>query len=167
VRALADAPGADLATDEEIVGLLDAVIAGAYRLKPRGGRPRADTLRAHRDLTEAAKVVLAGRFRERLVLHDVAGAVHASPFHLARVFKASAGMTMHRYLTRLRVRAALDELADAGRDADLSRLALSLGFYDQSHLANAFRAEAGLSPSRWRREATPARVRRMSKILQD
>ncbi len=165
-RALVDAPGADLAIDEEIVGLLDAVIAGAYRVKPRG-RPRADTLRAHRDLTEAARLVLAGRFRERLVLHDVARAVHSSPFHLARVFRAAAGMTMHRYLTRLRVRAALDTLADAGRDADLSRLALSLGFYDQSHLANAFRAEAGLSPSRWRREATPARARRMSKILQD
>ncbi len=166
MRALADARGPDLATDEEIVALLDAAVAGAYRVSP-GAPSRPDTLRAHRDLTEGAKVVLAGRFRERVVLDDVARAVHSSPFHLARVFRALAGMPMHRYLTRLRLRAALEHLAGSGPKPDLSRLALSLGFYDQSHLANAFRAELGLSPSRWRREAAPGRARRMSKILQD
>ncbi len=166
MRALPEAPGPDLAIDEEIVTLLDEVVATAYRAPP-AAHARADTARAHRDLAEAAKLVLAARFRERPVLDEVARAVHSSPFHLARVFRARAGLTMHRYLTRLRLRAALEELAEIRADADLAALATRLGFYDQAHFSNAFRAELGLSPSRWRREAGAAGARRMSRLLQD
>ncbi len=155
----------DLAIDEVVVSVLEAAFGAAYGISVnRGMRPA--TLRAHRDLTDRVRLVLAGRFRGRVVLGGVARAVHSSPFHLTRVFRLVAGMPMHRYLTRLRLRAALEELAEAG-GPDLSRVALSLGFYDQSHLANAFRSELGITPSRWRREATRREVRRMSKILQD
>jgi AraC-like DNA-binding protein len=52
---------------------------------------------------------------------------------------------MRRYLTRLRAALAADRLR-AG-DADLTRLALDLGFSDHSHFTHAFRDEWGLSPS--------------------
>lgn len=166
-RALDGAPGPDLGVDEAAAALLDAVFASAYRLRP-WARGRDETRRAHRDLAEAAKLALAGRIRERVSLDLIARAVHSSPFHLARVFRRQTGMTMHRYLVRLRVRAALERLAEPGPrgiGADLSALAAELGFYDQSHLTNAFRAEAGTTPDRWRREAGVAGLRRLVRRL--
>jgi AraC-like DNA-binding protein len=90
--------------------------------------------------------------------------VHASPFHLARVFRERAGVPVHRYLTRLRLRAALERLSD-GAD-DLTALALDLGFSSHSHFTDAFRREFGRSPSDVRRDAGPRALREMSKDLE-
>ncbi len=87
---------------------------------------------------------------ERVTLDAVARAVHASPFHLARVFRQRTGAPIHRYLTRLRLRAALERLA--GGANDLTALALALGFSSHSHFADAFRSEFGRTPSAVRRE---------------
>ena len=54
-------------------------------------------------------------------------------------------MPLHRYLTRLRLRAALERLA--GGANDLTALALDLGFSSHSHFADAFRREFGRTPS--------------------
>src|SRR5262249_18771934 len=78
-------------------------------------------------------------------LDDVARAVHTSPFHLARLFGERTGLPVHRYLTQLRLRAALDRLA--GGASDLTALALDLGFSSHSHFADAFRREFGRTPS--------------------
>jgi AraC-like DNA-binding protein len=125
-------------------------------------RRRSGTDAAHIDRAEAAKTYLAGRLGERVALDDIARAVHASPFHLARVFRQRTGVPLHRYLTRLRLRAALERLADGARD--LTALALELGFSSHSHFADAFRREFGRTPSDVRRAAGRT-LREMSKNL--
>jgi AraC-like DNA-binding protein len=108
-------------------------------------RRRSGTDAVHAERAEAAKTYLAGRLGERVTLDDVARAVHASPFHLARVFRQRTGVPLHRYLTRLRLRAALERLADGAND--LTALALQLGFSSHSHFTDAFRREFGRTPS--------------------
>ncbi|NIS35901.1 MAG: helix-turn-helix transcriptional regulator [Actinobacteria bacterium] len=78
-----------------------------------------------------------------------------SAFHLCRVFRRHAGTTIHRYLTRVRLRAALARLE--GGSPDLAMLALELGFFHQSHFTEAFRREYGSPPGALRR-----RLRRSS-----
>jgi AraC family transcriptional regulator len=51
---------------------------------------------------------------------------------------------MHRYLNRLRLLEALEPLAQG--EADLSTLALDLGFSSHSHFTAAFRKEFAMSP---------------------
>lgn len=126
-------------------------------------RSRDATDLDHIERAEAAKSYLASRIADRVTLDDVAGAVHASPFHLARIFQQRTGVPVHRYLTRLRLRASLDRLAD-GAD-DLTALALELGFSSHSHFAEAFRREFGRTPSAVRRAASPKALREMSKNL--
>jgi AraC-like DNA-binding protein len=65
------------------------------------------------------------------------------------VFHAETGESLTRLRNRLRVRAALDRLADG--DRDLAGLAADLGFADHAHLTRAMRAEVGDPPSRVRR----------------
>jgi AraC-like DNA-binding protein len=126
-------------------------------------RRRHDTDADHADRAEAAKTYLASRLGERVTLGDVAGAVHASPFHLARVFQQRTGVPVHRYLTRLRLRAALERLA-GGAD-DLTALALELGFSSHSHFAAAFRREFRRTPSGVRPGADRRTLGEMSKNL--
>ncbi|MEM9066032.1 MAG: AraC family transcriptional regulator [Planctomycetota bacterium] len=132
---------------EEWVGeLFSRMIAGS-RPTPRTSGRRRSTARAHRELTQHAKHVLATRYDEPLTLGMVASQVFASPFHLARVFHVHAGRTVHEYLTRIRLAAALDRL-EAG--ADLTGTALDVGFSSHSHFTQAFGKVYGITPSRWR-----------------
>jgi AraC-like DNA-binding protein len=98
---------------------------------------------------------------ERITLGDVARAVHSSPYHLARVFQQQNGVPIHRYLTRLRLRASLERLQDGA--GDLTALALGLGFSSHSHFSDAFRREFGCTPSAVRRRC--GHYLEMSKIL--
>jgi AraC family transcriptional regulator len=140
------------------------VLEGAfarYGALPRARRPR--TASSHADLAEAAKAYLSGRIADRPTLDEVAWALATFPFHLARIFQRRTGVSLHRYLTLLRLRAALDRLADG--DDDLTALALDLGFSSHSHFADAFKREFGRSPSDARRDLTPRVLRKMSKNL--
>lgn len=168
VRRLEDAPGAprdSLSIDETALELLADVLAAAFARHGVPRRPhRHGTEADHADRVEAAKAYLAARLAEPVSLKEVARAVHASPFHLARVFRERTGLPIHRYLTRLRLRAALEWLARGSRD--LTALALELGFSSHSHFTSAFRAEFGQTPSAIRRHHGPSHLRQMSKNLE-
>jgi AraC family transcriptional regulator len=151
---------ADVTALQLIADVLEAAW-GQHGLPRR--RRRQGTEADHADRVEAAKTYLASRLSERITLDDVARAVHASPFHLARVFGQRTGVPVHRYLTRLRLRAALDRLA--GSANDLTALALDLGFSSHSHFADAFRREFGCTPSDVRKGAAGRTLAEMSKNL--
>jgi AraC-like DNA-binding protein len=130
--------------EEETLAIVARALAAA-----RGherSRARVDRT-AHRDLAHDARALIGLRFRDRVTLAMLASALGVSAFHLCRVHRAQTGTTVHRHLTRLRLRASLEALE--GRD-DLCRIALDAGFASHSHFTAAFRAEFGLAPSRWR-----------------
>ncbi len=104
-----------------------------------------------RESVAAARAILLMHYRQPPQLDELARAVGLSPYHLCRAFKQETGMPMHRYLNRVRLRAALERVAE--RDVDLSTLAHELGFSSHSHFAEAFRHEFNVSPSEVRRLA--------------
>ncbi|MGE3275053.1 MAG: helix-turn-helix transcriptional regulator [Vicinamibacterales bacterium] len=112
-----------------------------------------------RDLSEAARAVLASRFPEGLTLSDIAASVDTSVFHLARVFRRETGTTLHAYRNQLRLRTGLERLADAG--TDLLDLALSLGYSSHSHFTESFRRAFGETPSMVRGCLTSRRTREL------
>ena len=134
-----------------LVETLAEVVAGPTPLadRPRIAPGRPATVRAHRTLVEDAKAHLALAFADRRSIRSVATAIGASPFHLARVFRAATGSSLHAYRDRLRLRAALDRIADG--EADLARLAQDLGYASHSHLDGRFREVFGRPPSSLRR----------------
>jgi AraC family transcriptional regulator len=146
-----------LAIEETCASLLTEALANADEEQNMGpGKSRESTRKAHRDLVHATRVVLARRFREKLSLADVARAVFSSPFHLARIFRRETGLSLHRQLTRLRLRHALEHLANG--KPDLTMLALDLGFSSHAHFSHAFRREFGFAPSQLR--SSPKNLRR-------
>ncbi len=152
--------------DVTALQLIADVLASTFARhgEPVSRRRRRGTDADHVDRVEAAKTYLATRLSERITLDGVAQAVHASPFHLARVFQQRTGVPVHRYLTRLRLRASLERLF--GGASDLTALALELGFSSHSHFTDAFRREFGRPPREVRRQAASRWFREASKNLE-
>jgi AraC-like DNA-binding protein len=63
----------------------------------------------------------------------------------------------------LRLRASLERVAE--QRADLTSIALDLGFSSHSHFTDVFRREFGKTPSEFRKTVTEKTVRIMSKNL--
>ena len=153
LRASLQTPGSSepLAVEEACAALLAESVANARC--PSGTKPRRSaTRRAHRELVAATQIVLARRWREKLTLDQLARAVFSSPFHLARVFRRETGLGLHQYQTNLRLRHALERLAEDVA-ADLTMLALELGFSSHAHFTAAFRRAFQVAPSRSRKKA--------------
>jgi AraC family transcriptional regulator len=83
-------------------------------------------------------------------LADVASACDLSVSHFARAFKASFGVTCHRWLTERRIERARDLLAV--KDTPLAAVADQCGFGDQAAFTRTFHRFVGVTPGRWRRE---------------
>ena len=107
--------------------------------------------RARRELANAAREILLTNPGAPHRLRDVAAALRVSPFHLAHTFREETGVSMHRYLLRVRLDMARARIL-AG-EPSLSRLALELGFSSHSHFSAAFRSAVGVTPSEYRRSA--------------
>jgi AraC family transcriptional regulator len=131
-----------LLAEEAAVRLLSA---GALPPSGRGGV----------ELAEAAKEWLAAHFDQPLSLAAVAAALYVSPFHLARVFRARTGFSLGGYVHGLRLRRAVERLAEEP-DVSLTRLSVELGYCSPSHFSDRFRAVFGAPPSSLR--GTPLRT---------
>jgi len=89
---------------------------------------------------------LAGRIR----LSDLAHECRLSISHFARSFKASFGMSAHRWLVHRRVERSKELMAHSPES--LAEIADEAGFADQAAFTRAFHQIVGVSPGRWRRD---------------
>ena len=134
-----------LQAEELVVALLRAALHSSARGATANG---ASTNRLIRRTKEFLEANLSGRVR----LADAARAVGASPAYLTDLFSRVEGVSLHQYLTRLRLGRALVELPHT---TDLTALALDLGFSSHSHFSSVFRRAYGCTPSAFR-EGAPA-----------
>lgn len=143
--------------------LMADVLSDAFERLGTRPKQRRSTGEDHTERTEAAKTYLASHISESVSLDDVAAWVHSSPFNFARIFQQRTGLPVHRYLTLLRLRAALERIADP--QTDLTTIALDLGFSSHSHFTDVFRREFGETPSDFRKKITKKDLSEMSKNL--
>jgi AraC-like DNA-binding protein len=150
LRAARPGSGADrLLVEEALCRVLAEAVESGLRLGGAGPRGRVATEAGHAELVEATKELLALRLGERLTLGEIARAVHSSPFHLARVFRARTGFSIHAYRNQLRLCSSLEGVLEP--DADLALLARRLGYSSHSHFTVSFRRAFGKPPSAVRR----------------
>lgn len=80
-------------------------------------------------------------------LADLANETGVSRFQLLRAFARELGLTPHAYIMQRRLAHARRQIL-AGRA--LAEVAISCGFYDQSHLTRCFTRQFGVPPRRYR-----------------
>ena len=148
--------GGRLVMEDALLELADESIGACYR---SGGSlayrepPSRHAARRRRDLIESVKLAVNERLDSPPSLGELAAGCDCSPFHLSRTFRETVGVSLRRYVSRLRTRVAADHLTRGPRD--LTRLALELGFADHSHFTSTFRREWGVPPSRFRARLGP------------
>ena len=82
---------------------------------------------------------------EDLSLSELAAVAILSPYHFARLFKESTGLTPHQYVIGRRIERA--KLLLSSTNWSLSAIAHAVGFAHESHLALHFKRLTGLIPS--------------------
>lgn len=128
----------------ELVRQLEAVLA------PRGDAGAPWPQLSH-PVSRTIEYVSA-HFGEALTVEGVAGTVGVSGSHLAHLFHAETGVTVHDYLTKVRVEIAKNLLSCT--DEKLTPIAARVGFFDASHFSRVFRRTTGTSPKTYRRSSS-------------
>ncbi len=138
----ADAPNGMLYAETLTVGLVLHLLANYGVATPKVPSPRGklnsfqlrtvvDFIRSHLD-KDASPMAMA-----RLA--------HISPFHFARLFRATVGVPPHQFVLRLRIHRA-HHLLNAGQ-MTLAEVAIACGFHDQPHFTRAFERVFRMTPA--------------------
>lgn len=114
-------------------------LMGQYAERTRKGASR-HPLRA--DMRKATDF-LQTFYHQPVTVGEVASAVGLSEFHFMRTFQATTGLSVHRYLTQIRLVRAKALLAQG---VSATQTALDVGFFDQSHFTRHFRSHFGTTP---------------------
>jgi AraC-like DNA-binding protein len=147
--ALAADSGDALLIEESAVGLCLEIARqslGAARREPRGHRPQSADY--YKERVSAVMIYLGGQCARPVSLTELSRVAAMSPFHLSRIFRAVAGLPIHRYLTHLRLTQTLERLRTG--DENLTQIALDAGFSSHSHYTAAVRMAFGKTPSELR-----------------
>lgn len=109
-------------------------------------RPAIHPLRPEHDAARRIRNHLQQHLAENVTLDDLSRLVNMSAYHLLRVFRETAGLPPHSYLTQLRVARAKVLLAEGMPIAEVST---NVGFTDQSHLNRHFKRIVGVTPGQF------------------
>jgi AraC-like DNA-binding protein len=97
-----------------------------------------------------AKELLVEKSTRCVHLADIARECGLSRQYFTKSFKATVGVTPHRWLQQYRIKKAQDLLQNTShRIADI---AIECGFADQAHFTRVFVTLTGGTPAAWRRE---------------
>jgi AraC family transcriptional regulator len=127
-----------------IEGLVLELIAAVARLSNR----RDNALRYPPRWLMQAHELIKSRFAEPLTLSEMARAVGVHPVTLAREFRHYYHSTIGEMVRHERIEFACREILKP--NATLTDVAISAGFYDQSHFAKIFKQIMGVTPAQYR-----------------
>jgi AraC family transcriptional regulator len=135
-----------VALEELAHGLAGAVLGTLGQSRQSSRSPTA----ADERRISATLRFIEANLSELLPLERLASKAKMSEFHFLRVFKQVTHVTPHQYILHARLCEAALRLKT--RSDEVLEIALDAGFRDLSNFNHAFRAEFGVSPSRFRSE---------------
>lgn len=104
---------------------------------------------------ECKRYISANRFR-KVEIGKLASRLGVSCGYLRRLFASCEGVTLHRYMTRIKIETACELLACT--DRKIQDISDELGYSGVSYFSASFRRETGMSPLRYREKYYRSRL---------
>ena len=142
--AITDSYTKDMELATQLTQLLTLLIADAWS---GGGRESAHPGVKQAELGDI-KRYLDEHYTESVSLEQVAAHFYINKQYLAKIFKASYGMSLGSYVQYLRVGKAKELLRFS--DASVEQIGASIGIADPNYFARIFRKVEGVSPRQYR-----------------
>ncbi|ADN03027.1 transcriptional regulatory protein [Spirochaeta thermophila DSM 6192] len=105
-------------------------------------------------LVDRARSYVEARFDRDIDYKEVARSLNISPSYFLHLFKRETGRTFGEYITSVRVERA-KELLREGR-LNVTEVAFRVGFKSSNYFSYVFKRYEGVSPTAYRRRATPS-----------
>ncbi len=135
----------DLATDKEMISFLHRDLIYDYASKMKD-------LRSTPGISQAIKRTIdyiVDNIQKRVTLDKISRAVGINRTYLCELFKKETGVSIQRYITKLKIEAAVNMLAY--EDFSILEISDYFSFSSSSHFCSVFKKETGLSPNAYRR----------------
>ena len=100
---------------------------------------------------QKALILIEKKFRDKILLQDLADAVDLSAFHFQKLFKKETGESPAACIARIRLDRAA-HLIRVNENLSLTKIALDCGFNSPSSFSRAFAQKFGTSPSQFKQQ---------------
>ena len=101
-----------------------------------------------RDVEAEVKKYVRGHMNETINICDVADELHFNPHYLMRAFKNKTGLSIMKYITKIRLDTSKKLLIET--QLPIKEIASLSGYSDYSYFTRVFRKEIGKSPTKYR-----------------
>ncbi|BAY60012.1 AraC family transcriptional regulator [Calothrix brevissima NIES-22] len=101
-------------------------------------------------LLKVALEYMRAHLTQELSLNQIAATVGFSPYHFARGFKVTTGLSPYQYVLRCRLELAQQLLRNS--QLSLAYVAAEAGFGNQSHMTSVFKRMLNITPKRYQQE---------------
>lgn len=116
----------------------------------RGLQEEAQRQKGFSSTMKLIKVYIEENYmREEFSMVEAADYVHLSPQHFSRIFRKEMQVTFVDYLTRVRIRKAIDLFYND--ELKMYEIAEQVGYATQHYFSNVFKKNMGVSPLEYRR----------------
>lgn len=104
---------------------------------------------SHKAVLDAKAMVDKNYYQKTLSLQIVAEELHLSSQHLSRIFRQEMGITFVDYLTKVRIRRAMELLVNS--QDKIYEITEKVGYSSQHYFCNVFKKIMGVSPAEYRK----------------
>jgi len=126
-----------------------ALVTKVYTMLKTHGLPRREKIPS---LSSRAKDFIDEHYTENIKLEDIARAVDANVYNLAKIFKAEIGFSPMRYVVLRRIGEAQNLLINT--DMTITRIAMSVGYNNSNYFQNVFKNFMQMTPREYRKRWT-------------
>ena len=89
-------------------------------------------------------------FRDKIIIRDLAKLCQISLRQFERKFQSYFNLTPQQYIIKMRIHESCDLLSE--QEMSIGKIAMELGFYDQSSFTVQFKKTMGLTPLQYRKQ---------------
>lgn len=105
--------------------------------------------RKHSEKIASACSYIKANYAKKICTDELCRYLGVKPSAFFALFEKEMGVSPHRYLTSIRISAAIKHLNES-KGGDVGQIAVKTGFCDHSHLTRVFRSVTGITPKKYR-----------------